>query len=213
MRYCNKEKGHPMKLNNLEFFLMNNPIRAYIQEHYELPILRNMMSSEKFESVLEIGCGRGNGTKIIKKYFRPSHITAIDLDDKMIQIAKNDNNDENISFRVMDASRLDFPDKEFDAVFDFGIIHHIPNWKECLAELKRVLRSDGELILEEPSLNTFKGFPGIIWKSLLSHPYKQMFTTDEFVQHLHDIGFSINHFKELNPSKMLKHFSLTAKLK
>lgn len=202
-----------MKLNNLEFLLMNNPIRAYVQENYELPILRKMISLDKFESILEIGCGSGNGTKIIKKYFNPRRITAIDLDEKMIKIAKEKNNDANINFTVGDASKLNFPDKEFDAVFDFGIIHHIPNWKECISELKRVLRLNGELIIEELSLDTFSGFPGVIWKSLLAHPYKQMFTTEEFVQHLNNVGFSIKHFKESNPLKMIKHFSLTAKLK
>ena len=73
-----------MKLNRLEFFLMNNPARAYVQEKYELPILMNMLTSKTFESVLEIGCGNGNGTKLIKKYFDPIHITAIDLDEKII---------------------------------------------------------------------------------------------------------------------------------
>ena len=76
-----------MKLNHLEFLLMNNPIRAYVQEKYELPILMNMLASNTFDSVLEIGCGNGHGTKLIKKYFNPHYITAIDLDEKMIQIA------------------------------------------------------------------------------------------------------------------------------
>jgi len=42
-----------MKLNNLDFFFVNSPIRAYIQEKYELPILMNMLTSKAFDSVLE----------------------------------------------------------------------------------------------------------------------------------------------------------------
>jgi ubiquinone/menaquinone biosynthesis C-methylase UbiE len=200
-----------MKLNKLEFFLMNNPFRAFIQERYELPILNKMISSRKFESVLEIGCGNGNGTRLIKKYFNPRNITAIDLDEKMIRIAQNNNKATNITYKVMDASKLAFPDSIFDAIFDFGIIHHIPNWKDCLTELKRVIKKDGELILEELSLDTFSGFPGRFWESLLSHPYEQMFSTDDFIQQLKDVGFTINRFRKSNPMKMIKHFSLTAK--
>jgi len=96
-----------MKLNNLEFFFVNSPIRAYIQEKYELPILMNMLTSKAFDSVLEIGCGNGNGTKLIKKYINPIHITAIDLDEKMIQIAKRTVQDETTTFKVMDSSTLD----------------------------------------------------------------------------------------------------------
>jgi ubiquinone/menaquinone biosynthesis C-methylase UbiE len=199
-----------MKLNNLEFLLMNNPFRAYIQEKYELPVFMKHIAAEKFNSILEIGCGNGNGTKLIRKYYNPMHITAIDLDEKMIKIAQKKELHASTIFQVMDASKLDFPDKSFDAVFDFGIIHHIPNWKTCISELKRVLKDGGKLFLEDLSIDSFSGFPGLIGKSLLAHPYKEMFSTDEFVQYLNRTGFSINHFEKRNPLKMIKYFFLVA---
>jgi ubiquinone/menaquinone biosynthesis C-methylase UbiE len=110
----------------------------------------------------------------------------------------------------MDASKLVFPNESFDAIFDFGIIHHIPNWKNCIGELRRVLKDGGKLILEELSLDTLSGFPGKPYKSLLAHPYDQMFSTEEFVQHLENVGFEINDFKKSNPFKMMQHFSLVA---
>ena len=199
-----------MKLNHFEFLLVNNPVRAYVQEKYEFPILMNMITSKSFDSVLEIGCGNGNGTKLIKKYFHPLHITAIDLDEKMIQIAQRTIHDETTTFQIMDASKLDFPNESFDAIFDFGIIHHIPNWKECIEELRRVLKEGGKLILAEYSLETFSGFPGKLYRSLLAHPYEQMFTIREFVQHLENAEFEINGFKKSNPFKMMQHFFLVA---
>ena len=199
-----------MKLNNLEFFFVNGPIRAYIQEKYELPILMNMLRSKAFDSVLEIGCGNGNGTKLIRKYFNPRHITAIDLDEKMIQIAQETVPDESTIFQVMDASKLDFPNESFDAIFDFSSIHHIPNWKNCIEELKRVLKVGGKLILEEFSIDTFSGFPGRLYRSLLSHPYEQIFSTNEIVQHIENVGFKIDDIKKLNPLKMMPHFFLLA---
>ena len=201
-----------MKLNLLEFILVNNPVRAYIQEKYELPILMNMLSLNTFDSILEIGCGNGNGTKLIKKYFNPLNTTAIDLDEKMIQIARQTIHDDTTTFQVMDASKLGFPNESFDAIFDFGIIHHIPNWKDCIEELRRVLKTDGKLILEELSLDSFSGFPGKLYKSLLTHPYEQMFSTEEFVQHLEKVEFNIDYFKKSNPFKMIRYFSLVASL-
>jgi ubiquinone/menaquinone biosynthesis C-methylase UbiE len=199
-----------MKLNYLEFLLVNNPIRAYVQEKYVLPILMNMLRLNSFDSVLEIGCGNGSGTNLIQKYFHPLHITAVDLDERMIQIARRTIQDETITFQVMDGSKLDFPNESFDAIFDFGMIHHIPNWKDCIEESKRVLKRGGKLILEEYSLDTFSGFPGLLYRLLLRHPYQQMFSTEEFVQHLENVEFKIHDFKKSNPFKMMQHFFLVA---
>ena len=199
-----------MILNKAEFFLMNNPLRSLIQEKYELPILFRMSTDKIYSSVLEIGCGNGNGTRIIEKYYKPKKIAAIDLDKKMIDLARKNNNAKSVDFMVMNASKLDFPDNTFDVVFDFGIIHHIPNWHDCIRELKRVLKDDGELILEEISIESFSGFPGILWRRILDHPYEKMFTFVEFEKYLEETGFTIMNQKISNPLGLLKHISLRA---
>jgi hypothetical protein len=68
----------------------------------------------------------------------------------------------------------------------------------------------GKLILEEFSIDTFSGFPRRLYRSLLSHPYEQMFSTDEIVQHIENVGFKIDDIKKLNPLKMMPHFFLLA---
>ena len=202
-----------MILNKAEFFLMNNPLRAFIQEKYELPILLKMSTNNKsYYSALEIGCGNGNGTRLIRKYYDPKKIVSIDLDEKMIELAQKSNKDNSIDFMVMDAAKLEFPDNSFDVVFDFGIVHHIPNWRDCIRGLKRVLKDDGELILEELSIESFSGFPGILWKRILAHPYEKMFTFIEFEKYLEEIGFVVMDKKHSNPLSLLKHISLIARI-
>ena len=190
--------------------VMNSPVRSFIQERYQLRILRSMRLKKSFQSVLEIGCGNGNGTKLIKKYFAPDKITAIDLDEKMIGIAQKRNKDSTVIFKIMDASNLDFPDNQFDAIFDFGIIHHIPDWRECLHELKRVLKPDGEILIEDLSLDSFAKGTGRLWKILSDHPYEYMYTAKEFKEYLYEIGFDIINYKESHPLKLVKFFSLNA---
>jgi len=202
-----------MKLNKLEFLAMNNPIRAAIQEHYELPMLKNMITVNGIDKALEIGCGNGHGTKLIKKYFAPRNIVGIDLDERMIRIAKKRNTDQSISFLVMDAAKLNFPDKYFDAVFDFGMIHHIQNWKDCLKELKRVLNDNGKIILEDLSSDTFKTYLGRIMKLLSDHPYADMYSTEDFLSYMKSIGFEIINYKASNPAGLIKFFSLTARIR
>lgn len=191
---------------------MNNPVRAFIQEKYEVEILKAMASKTDFHTALEIGCGNGTGTKLIKRYFSAKQITGIDLDEKMVQIAVQRNKDASISYKVMDASKLEFPDGYFDGVFDFGILHHIPNWQEALKEIQRVLKPDGELILEDLSIDSFSKDIGNLWRRLSDHPYEAMYTPQEFTGYLKQIGFVIEKYKQSNPLGLIRFFSLTAVL-
>ena len=59
-----------MILNKIEFILMNNFIRNIIQEYIEIKRLRKLSNLTSNKIILEIGCGTGNGSKLIKKYFK-----------------------------------------------------------------------------------------------------------------------------------------------
>lgn len=200
-----------MKLNRFEFLLMNNPLRALIQEKYEFPKLVRLMDAGRPQKVLEIGCGNGNGTRLIQHHFQPRRITAIDIDERMIQICRQSNAAKNTTFEVMDASALAFADHSFDAAFDFGIMHHLPDWQDAVSELKRVLVPGGQLIMEDLSLDSFSGFPGRAYRPLMIHPYRRMYTVDEFVAHVRACGFTIAHLRRSNPLGLVKFFYLAAR--
>ncbi len=46
-----------------------------------------------------------------------------------------------------DATSLDFPDSTFDVVYSFGVLHHIPEVEKAVAEIRRVLKPGGELLV------------------------------------------------------------------
>ena len=172
---------------------MNNPIRAFIQDNFEAKRLKKFSNLKKNKVILEIGCGNGNGAKLIQKYFSPKQIYGIDLDKKMIKLAKKYN--KNATFSVGDASKLKFKANQFDAVFDFGILHHVPDWKKALRELKRVIKKGGQVILEDLSIETFNTPCGCLIKPFTEHPYKQMYKEKEFVDYLKKLGFKIKVYK------------------
>ena len=163
-----------MKLNNLEFALMNNPIRAWSQHALETPRLIGPHGSLARQHVLEVGCGRGVGTEILLS-LGAAHVTGFDLDPKMIalaqkRVAKCGNR---VSVFVGDAEKMEAPDASFDAVVDFGIIHHIPDWQQALKEIARVLRPGGVFYFED----LLKGFISA-WpiRVLFDHPQATQFT-------------------------------------
>lgn len=200
-----------MILNKIEFALMNNPLRRWIQEKVEVKELRRLSSVPQNKVILEIGCGSGQGTRLIKKYFSPQKIEAIDLDPRMIALAQKRVQDSAISFQVASATTLPFKDHSFDAVIDFAIIHHIPDWKNCLNELNRVLKPGGELILEDLSIETFNTGLGKIYQKILDHPYTHMYTQKEFVNYVESLGLRIRAFRPHYPFFFLRYFVIVAK--
>ena len=132
------------------------------------------------------------GARIIYDLFDPGQYCGIDLDPRMIRRAgKKAGTLPHATFAEGDVSCLDFPDASFDLVVDFGIVHHVPNWREALAEVHRVLKVDGEFLFEELSLETWERGIGIPVKRLTDHPYDQMFRTQEFIDELSSRGFAV----------------------
>ena len=178
-----------MKMNALEYWMMNNPVRALIQKHYEAPRLKRLFGGTA-DSVLEIGCGQGVGAKILYDMFKPSRYVGIDLDARMVERARRKARTlENATFLEGDASSLAFEDATFDLVVDFGIIHHVPNWKDALAEIHRTLQINGEFLFEELSVETWERAIGKPLKKMLDHPYDRMFRQQEFIDELGRLGF------------------------
>ena len=97
---------------------------------------------------LDVGCGVGAAAREIAGTTK-LEVTGIDIDPKQIETARNGPARTNLEFRVMDATRLDFRDGEFDIVAASMVTHHIPNWERALSEMVRVLRTGGYLIFSD----------------------------------------------------------------
>lgn len=140
--------------------------------------------------VLEIGCGRGAGSRLIRREMNPAVIHATDLDFKMIRLAKSylaAHADKSIFAYVADAATLPYPDASFDAVFDFGALHHVPRWWKALEEISRVLKTGGSFYVEELYPTLYQNF---ITKHLLAHPTEDRFQSRDFREALAAAGFS-----------------------
>lgn len=180
-----------MLMNSIEYWAMNNPLRGFIQRHYEAPRLKRLANG-KTQNILEIGCGQGTGARIIHDLFGPQGYVGIDLDPRMIQRARRKARAlPNATFVEGDVTNLEFPDASFDLVMDFGIVHHVPNWKDALAEVHRTLKVHGKFLFEDLPLETWERGIGIPFKSILDHPYDQMFRKQEFVNELEGLGFDV----------------------
>lgn len=97
------------------------------------------------KKVLEVGCGMGCMAGHWAAH--GAHVTAVDLNP--VAIEKTRQRFAIFGYqgdiRESDGESLPFPDKSFDFVFSWGVIHHTPGIVKAAAEMYRVLKPGGKL--------------------------------------------------------------------
>ncbi len=175
-----------MLLNRVEYALMNNPMRAACQRHIEGRFLRRLGGPLPGGIVLEVGCGRGVGAEIILDLFGAESVHGFDLDHRMTALARRRLKRRGSRARVWvgDAAMIAATDGSYDAVFDFGVFHHLPDWRRGVAEVFRVLRPGGRLYAEEVLAPLVRRT-----RHLLEHPQADRFDAGAFADTLAAVGF------------------------
>jgi ubiquinone/menaquinone biosynthesis C-methylase UbiE len=171
-----------MKLNFAEQLLVNNRVRAAVQMFYEGPLLRKLGGTVRGGTVLEIGCGRGAGIEVILRQFDAAHVCGIDLDLLQVERARKRLQGKypgHVTLMQGNAERLSFANASFDAVFDFGALHHVPDWQKGIAEIRRVLKPGGTFFFEEVTRAALERW---IYRRFLDHPADNRFSEAEFMR-------------------------------
>ena len=185
-----------MLLNSVEKLMMNNPVRSAVQRWVEAPRLVALGGPLPGGRVLEVGCGRGVGVELLLERFGAEHVAAFDLDPDMVRRAGDRlaRYGDRVRLWSGDVTAIDAPDETYDAVFDFAIIHHVPRWRDAVAEVFRVLRPGGCFYAEEV-LARFIHNP--LWSRVLEHPMEDRFDAFEFATALRQAGFEVKGRREL----------------
>ncbi|MFH2010994.1 MAG: class I SAM-dependent methyltransferase [bacterium] len=179
-----------MLLNQAETWLMNNPLRAAMQRYYEVPTLLRLGGSMRGGRVLEVGCGRGYGVELLLDHLGAGQVDAFDLDPAMITRARARLAPRGDRVRLWTGSVTEIAsgDAAYDAVMDFGIIHHVPDWRRALREVYRVLKPGGRFYVEE-MFELFICNP--IARRLFDHPQQNRFDSPRFTAGLKETGFQV----------------------
>lgn len=113
------------------------------------------------ERVLEVGCGNGLlAGEMARQVGLEGRITGVDISAPMIAMARDANiGRANVEFTKADAARLPFADASFDAAVTVQCLCFVPDVRLALAEVFRVLRPGGRLVVLDTDWDT------LVWNS------------------------------------------------
>jgi demethylmenaquinone methyltransferase / 2-methoxy-6-polyprenyl-1,4-benzoquinol methylase len=111
----------------------------------------NMVANWHPDKIVDLATGTGDLALALQKKLPDAEVTGVDFLPEMLELARKKGVHQTI---LADAMKLPFPDASFDCVtIAFGL-RNMENWRDALAEMSRVLRRDGHLLVLEFSLPT-----------------------------------------------------------
>lgn len=116
-----------------------------INGHYERPAMIDLAGDVTGHRVLDAGCGSGPLAAALRA--KGAVMTGFDSSPAMLELARQ-RLGENADLHLADLSRpLPFADGAFDDVVMSLVLHYLKDWTAPLAELRRVLKPGGRLVL------------------------------------------------------------------
>jgi 2-polyprenyl-3-methyl-5-hydroxy-6-metoxy-1,4-benzoquinol methylase len=141
---------------------------------YETPWIPRIFGFEKLrgKNVLELGVGLGiDGSNIAS---HGAKYTGVDITQRHLDLAEQNFARKGLSGRFIhgDLTAIDLPEKSFDVIYSFGVLHHIEAEEDVLKAVHRSLKDDGAFMFAVYSkysyFNAFM-FAKWIWSGAARH--------------------------------------------
>ncbi len=128
-----------------EFF--NNKVDHFTYTEKRINDIENFLDQFELknnQNVLDVACGTGVISSYLAKFNKK--VTAIDMSQKMIEVAKKIHSEENITF--LNEDFYNFKSEElFDLIVIFNAYPHFLDKKLFISSLKRLLREKGRVVI------------------------------------------------------------------
>jgi SAM-dependent methyltransferase len=161
--------------------------------------LRQALGGISGGRVLDVATGEGGFIQTLIQNLK-SYVEIIGIDTiEYTKTAESVFCAEHVHFCQMDAERLSFEDDSFDTVCISSALHHLKNIPRCVAEMKRVLKPGGTLIIREThqdvqtepqSMDMYIHHWVAEIDSALGYTHNRTFTRQELVDFVKGLGLS-----------------------
>lgn len=107
-------------------------------------LLQNKMFNKDLQ-ILNIGCSTGRSSEYLSKF---GNVISIEYDQFCCEFAREKTGLEIINGSI---TELPFVNESFDLVCAFDVVEHVENDQLAVAEMKRVLKKDGLIVITVPA--------------------------------------------------------------
>ena len=162
--------------------------------------LKKFIDYNKDKLILEAGYGTGRLCCLLARDYPDSQVVGIDISPNSLVTAdclKKYLQVQNVTFGIGNIFKMQYPDNHFDLVFNEGVIEHFsieehPNYKDAVAEMIRVTKPQGKIIVAVPN---WYCLPHTIYKWILKklnkryiYEYEKSFKHSELITLFSEFG-------------------------
>lgn len=109
---------------------------------------------DRFDSILEIGCGTGIYTCLLNMRFKHSNIKAVDISEKMVEVAREKIRTKNVVFEIRDAEKMSVVE-EYDLITSNSTFHWFESMENTLLKYSGILNKGGWFVFSVFGPSTF----------------------------------------------------------
>jgi O-antigen biosynthesis protein len=129
-----------------ERFIPTEQGKIRLEHYHRYAALLHLVSGKE---VLDVACGEGYGSFFMADI--ANAVVGIDISDEAVKHASAKYKKSNLTFRQGSVTNLHLADASFDVVVSFETIEHLSEQSQMLAEIRRVLRYNGVLVISSPN--------------------------------------------------------------
>ncbi|GBD98747.1 trans-aconitate 2-methyltransferase [bacterium BMS3Abin07] len=116
-------------------------------------ILFDLLDIQPEDNVLDLGCGTGHLSKLIRETTK-GKVIGVDPSDGMIEKAKENYSDQDIIFRNCSAEQLEYKD-EFEIIFCNSAFQWFADHKKALKACHDALKHNGKMAIQAPAKDVY----------------------------------------------------------
>jgi ubiquinone/menaquinone biosynthesis C-methylase UbiE len=157
-----------------------------------LQFLKNWAELSPTDKVLDVACGTGEFEQLIFTEHSEQNMVGVDISEKMLAIAQQKLQAyPNVKLSLASAVDLPFADQSFDVIVSASAFHYFENPAIALAEMKRVLKPNGKIIILDWCKDYLLCRICDLILKVTDPAYQQCYTQPEFHNFLTTSGFDI----------------------